>query len=105
MMAVAELEFQLDAAEVVRRRVEDEPVTARLEPGCELAYPSVAVGAAARDEVRLTEDLDPDVARRCACAGVEDVRRERNRHAGTLRLEPAAQPRECLLTLHALELT
>src|SRR5438034_292744 len=103
MVAVAELELQLDAAEVVRRRMEDEPVPARVEPGRELADPPVAVSAVVRDEICVAEELDSHSAGRCAPAGVENVRRERNRHAGTLRLEPATQPRERLDPLGPLE--
>ena len=44
VVAVAELDVELDAAEERRRRVEDDRVGARLEPGAKLAIrPSASV--------------------------------------------------------------
>src|SRR5947199_5170868 len=103
MMAVAELELELEPSEVLRRRMEHEAVAARIEPGGELADAPVAVGAPVGDEVGFLEELDANALCRRAFAGVEDVRRKRDRHAETLRLEPASQPRECLDALGPLE--
>src|SRR5207249_7270050 len=100
-----ELDLELDPPEVRRGRMEDEAVAARLERLGEAGDPPVVVGAALGDELGLSEELDPNAAGRGALAGVEDVRRERGGHARTLRLEAAAQPRQGLGALGALELT
>ena len=105
VVAVLELELQLDAAEIGRRRVEDEPVPPCFEPRRELTDAAVSVGAAAGNELRLAEDFDTHALRRRAAARVEDVCRERDRHARTLRLEPSSQPGQGLHALSPLELT
>src|SRR5581483_8148210 len=96
--------LELDAPEVRRRRVEDKPVRTRFQGVREAGDASIVVGRALRDELRLAKELDAHSARRFALPGVEDMRRERGGHAGTLRLESAPQPGERLRPLRALEL-
>ena len=72
-MAVAELHLELDAAEERRRRVEDDPVDARLEPRCELGDPAVGVGRPVGDLLVAAVELDADAFRGRPPLGVEDV--------------------------------
>ena len=57
MVAVAELELELDAREERRRRMEDEPVRPGRDIG-ELPDAPVAVGLARGDELVAPEELD-----------------------------------------------
>src|ERR1051325_4072157 len=104
MVALAELDLQLDAREVRRGRMEDDPVTAWIERRRKARDAPVVVSGSLRYALRAAEELDLHPARGCSLAGVEDVRRERGGHARTLRLEAATQPRERLDALRVLEL-
>src|SRR4051812_50045207 len=79
MVPVFELELQLDAAEVGRRRLESEPVPAGLELVGEAGAP-VGVGLGRRDDPFPPPQLDADAASRPTPLRVEDVRRERDAH-------------------------
>ena len=85
VVALRELDLELDTREERRRGPEDERVPARLEIGGELGDPSVRVRLSPGDDVTLTDELHPDTARGTACGGVEHVRRERDAHWANLR--------------------
>lgn len=72
-MALTELDLELDPAEEVRWRVEDESVDAWLKTRQEVADPPVGVRLALGDELPVTVQLDTDVLRRAAVLGVEHV--------------------------------
>jgi hypothetical protein len=75
VVAFAQLELELDAAEERGRRVKDEAVGAGLELVCE-AGASVGVGRDSRDLLVAPEQADGDTRSRVPAAGVEDVRGE-----------------------------
>src|SRR5690349_18321855 len=104
MVALPELHLELDAREVRRGRMEDDPVAAWVERRRELRDSAVVIRACLRDGLSAAEELDLHAAGGRSLAGVEDVRRERGGHARTLRLEAATQPRERLDALRVLEL-
>ena len=72
-MSLTELDLELDPAEEVRRRVEDESVDTGLETGREVGDPPVDVGLALGDELPFTVQLDTDILRRSTLLGVEHV--------------------------------
>ena len=72
VVAVSELQLELDAAEERRRRVDDEAVQARLEAVGDLC-PAVGVGAGGRDLLVAAVKLDRNVRGWFSLAGVEDV--------------------------------
>jgi len=77
VVAVAELDLQLDALEERRRRMEDEAVRTRRDVG-ELTDTSVGVRHARTDELVTAEELDVHSRSRLPCGGVEDVRGDRH---------------------------
>ena len=73
VVAVAELDLELDPPEERARRVEDDAVRARLRLG-EIAHAAVVVGdALARNRPVRAQQLDGDPGRGSAAFGVEDV--------------------------------
>ena len=82
VVAVGELDLELDPAEERRRGVEHQPVG----PGvaaAELADAAVGVGLSGTDELPRLPQLDADALRRPPVLGVEDMGRDH--HGPTLR--------------------
>ena len=84
IVAVGELELELDTPKERRGRMEDEAVAAGIEPVCE-AGAAVVVGRRLSRSLGATEELDRDSCRRPPGGGVEHVGRERDAHVGNFR--------------------
>lgn len=92
MVAVCELDLELDTTEEGGRRVEDEPIRTRSELGRKLWDAAVVVRGADADCLVSPEELDEHADGGPTCTGVEDVGRDGDAHAEESTTHTGAAP-------------